>query len=108
MQVIVSLTTTPWRIQSIEPVLRNLLFEQTFKPTKVHLYLSLKCGRDQSEYILPDFLYYIVSIILFGLLHIINEDMHKYNIGDNVGRRMVLYQILITSFMVFLLGVTYQ
>eukprot|EP01083_Nonionella_stella_P279090 949367_1 len=56
IDIYVSLTTTPGRLLSLEPVLFHLCCNQTYKPTKVIIGLPLIFGRTNTSYEIPWFL----------------------------------------------------
>lgn len=52
-RLVVSLTTTPWRIDRVLPVLRNLVEEQTRRADAVHLYVPAVCKRNGQLFDIP-------------------------------------------------------
>ena len=61
--VIVSLTTTPYRINKIKLVLDSIS-NQSIKPTKIYLNIPWKFKRDNSKYIIPEWLKSYPGIII--------------------------------------------
>ena len=61
--VIVSLTTTPYRINKIKLVLDSIS-KQSIKPTKIYLNVPWKFKRDNSDYIIPEWLKSYPGIII--------------------------------------------
>lgn len=53
--IVVSLTTTPHRINKIQPVLQTL-FKQNVKVKKIYLNIPYKFKRDNLEYVIPEWL----------------------------------------------------
>jgi hypothetical protein len=51
--VIVSFSTTPYRIRYIAPVVRSICENQTVKPTALHLYIPEVFGRTGDSYVIP-------------------------------------------------------
>jgi hypothetical protein len=55
-RLIVSFTTTPDRVDYLEPVINNILTEQTVKPDLLVLYLPHKYLKNGKEYSIPEYL----------------------------------------------------
>lgn len=55
VDVVVSLTTTPYRIESIKPVLDGIL-RQSIKPTKIYVNVPWKFKRENIVYVIPEWL----------------------------------------------------
>jgi hypothetical protein len=63
VDIIVSLTTTPYRINTIKPVLDSIA-RQSIKPTHIYINIPWIFKRDNSEYIIPDWLKKYPNIII--------------------------------------------
>ena len=63
VDIIVSLTTTPYRINTIKPVLDSIA-RQSIKPTRTYVNIPWVFKRDNSEYIIPDWLQKYPNIII--------------------------------------------
>lgn len=53
-KIIVGITTSPLRIKNLEPVLRSIL-RQSCPPDEIHLNIPKKFKRDNSDYLIPDY-----------------------------------------------------
>ena len=53
--IVVSLTTTPYRIDTIKPVLDSIM-RQSIKPTKIYVNIPWRFKRDNTEYVIPTWL----------------------------------------------------
>lgn len=61
--VVVSFTTTPYRINYIRPVL-DAVFRQSIKPNRVYLNVPWKFKRDNSKYVIPEWLKNYPEVII--------------------------------------------
>jgi hypothetical protein len=55
-RLIVSFTTTPERVEHLEPIIKNILIDQTVKPDFLVLYLPYIYLKTKEEYKLPQYL----------------------------------------------------
>ena len=53
-KIIIGITTSPLRIKNLEPILRSIL-RQSCPPDEIHLNIPKKFKRDNSDYLIPDF-----------------------------------------------------
>ena len=63
VDIIVSLTTTPYRIDTIKPVLDGI-FKQSIKPTRVYVNVPYIFKRENREYVIPEWLKSYPNIII--------------------------------------------
>ncbi len=63
VDIVVSLTTTPYRIDTIKPVL-DAIFRQSIKPTRVYVNVPYVFKRENMEYIIPEWLKSYPNIII--------------------------------------------
>ncbi len=63
VDIIVSLTTTPYRINKIKQVLDSVA-RQSIQPTRIYVNIPLVFKRDNSEYVIPDWLKKYPNIII--------------------------------------------
>lgn len=61
--IIVSFTTTPYRINQIKPVLDSII-RQSIKPNKIYVNIPWKFKRDNSLYIIPEWLKNYPNVII--------------------------------------------
>ena len=63
VDIVVSLTTTPYRIDTIKPVL-DAIFRQSIKPTRVYVNVPYIFKRENREYVIPEWLKSYPNIII--------------------------------------------
>ncbi len=63
VDIVVSLTTTPYRIDKIKPVLDSIL-RQSIKPTRIYVNVPYRFKRNNAEYVIPDWLKNYPNIII--------------------------------------------
>ncbi len=63
VDVVVSLTTTPYRIDTIKPVLDGI-FRQSIKPTRVYVNVPYVFKRENKKYIIPEWLKSYPDVII--------------------------------------------
>jgi hypothetical protein len=63
VDIVVSLTTTPYRIDTIKPVLDGIA-RQSIKPTRVYVNVPWRFKRDDTEYVIPAWLKAYPNIII--------------------------------------------
>ncbi len=63
VDIVVSLTTTPYRIYTIKPVLDSI-FRQSIKPTRVYVNVPYVFKRENKEYVIPKWLQSYPNIII--------------------------------------------
>ena len=63
VDIIVSFTTTPYRVDQIKPVLESIA-RQSIKPTRIYVNIPWRFKRDNTEYVLPTWLTSDPNIII--------------------------------------------
>ena len=63
VDIVVSLTTTPYRIDTIKPVLDSLV-RQSIKPTRIYVNIPWRFKREDTKYVIPAWLKSYPSIII--------------------------------------------
>ena len=63
VDVVLSFTTTPYRIDQLKPVLESIT-RQSIKPNRIYVNIPWKFKRDNTEYVIPDWLKSYPNIII--------------------------------------------